>query len=168
MPRSPQADNWLRTVRPLKDYYTVAIVPSALVEGFTRFFDNSAAFKRSYKVMQHRYQSATIAARLHPAVYEALQKDQDAFVQTHPTAEGVFDRLQHLVFRRANGRPFPRRYDERELLRELDATMAAAPLGPNSYANAVRYNINGVVTTLPILNIHMVVQQSPVPMRPLD
>lgn len=118
--------------------------------------------------MQHRYQANTIAARLHPTVYETLQKDQYAFVQIHPTAAGVFDGLQHLIFNKPNGRPFPRRYDERELLRELDVAMAEAPHGPNSYATAIRYNVNGVVTTLPILIVHAVIKQSPVPMRALD
>lgn len=168
MQRSPQADNWLRQKNALGTSYNVAIVPVALKDGYTFFFDNVLR-KRNYHVAEHRFRITTIENLLHSDILKELRKDQNEFIQKYPHTKGIFDGLQYIICSRNDGRPFRRDFDEDEFLEEFKRVMGMEPRYPNGYATAVRYSIgNGVTTSIPILVVQVNIGLVPVPMRSFD
>lgn len=153
---SPQADNWLRKINAIHETYSIFIVPSQLKPGFVRFLDRITQ-KKNYRVASHRFHAKTLQKMLHLDRYDALQAERNRMIRRYPQIKDLFNGLQYVIYMKSNNRPFTREFKEDEFLAKVEKFVATAPLGPNSYATAVRYNIgNGVVTSLPILtfNIH--------------
>lgn len=168
MPRSPQADNWLRETTAIQASYSFAIVPSPLKDGYLNYFDNVIR-KRNYKVIEHRYRESTIHNMLHPTVLGDLQAKREEFIRKYPHTRDAFGGLQSIIVNKNNSRPFPRDFDEDEFLAAARLKMMSQPRYPNGYATAIRYNIgNGVVTSLPILVLHVNIDLDPIQMRPFD
>jgi len=165
MPRSPQADLWLKTASALGQSYSVAIVPAKLKDGYVDFF---GARRRSCKVAESAVRTSTLSNILHPQIFEDLEAQKADFVRKYPHTDGIFDGLQHFVITRNNARPIPGDFDEKEFLKDFRKVAKTKPEYPNGYATAVRYNIgNGVITTMPILVLQVNVQLEPVHMAPL-
>ena len=105
---------------------------------------------------------------LHPQIFKDLEAQEAQFILKYPHTDGIFDGLQHFVITRNDARPIPGDFDEKEFLKDFRKVAKTPPEYPNGYATAVRYNIgNGVITTMPILKLHVNVHLDPVPMRPL-
>ena len=166
-PRSPQADNWLRTTSAFALVYNVAFVPYALKDGYVHFFDHVLR-KRNYRVATHMHRVITLEKMLHPEIFDALIKEQLQFVKKYPHVDGLFDGLQYIIYNKTDGRPFPRNFDEDEFLENLKEHLSMKPHHANGYASAIQYDIgNGIVTPLPILVLPFLDQTAPVPMQPL-
>jgi hypothetical protein len=167
-PRSPQADNWLRTTNAVAVGYHVAFVPSALKDGYINYFEH-VINKKNYRVAESRKRVHTLRQLMHPKRFAALEKAQNLFISKYPHTRGIFDGLQYIIYNRTDSRPFPRNLDESEVLEHLKQTMATAPSNyGNDYASLIQYDIgNGVVTSLPILVLYVSVETPPIPMPPL-
>jgi len=97
-------------------------------------------------------------------VRDDLEKKHKEFLHRYPHLKDAFGGLQSIVVNTNNRRPFPRDFDEDEFLAAASLEMMTEPRFPNSYATA-RYNIgNGVVTSLPILVMHVNIDLDPIPM----
>lgn len=164
-PRSPQADNRLRTTYHRGTGYQIAIVPHYLKDGYLHFFDTILR-KRNYRVLERRLRMDTLKRKLHEDIYNQLQKDQAEILRKYPHVDGLFDGYRYIIANTTNGRPIPRDFSEEDFLSHLEDKMKEAPQGPhgsNDYATAVNYNLgNGVITTLPVLMFRMVLTITPV------
>lgn len=162
---SPAAFNFLRRSSAITYSYQVAIVPPALRDGYLRYFDN---VERRFKprVISQTFRGATVERLLHPDVFKALTEEQGRFIARYPHMDRVFDGLQHLIYHSSDG---PSRISEKELLKSFEKAAAAPPEFPNAYSTAIRWNLgNGVMSSIPILQISVNVRLDPVPMMSLD
>jgi hypothetical protein len=165
MPRSPQADLWLKLGSAIGQSYSVAIVPVKLKAVYLSYFGRR---RHVVRVAAQGVRSTSLQRILHPQIFKDLEAQKAEFIRMYPHTEGIFDGLHYFVINRNNSRPISRDFDEKEFMKDFFNVAKTPPAYPNGYATAVYYNIgNGVTTTMPILVLQVNVQLEPVHMAPL-